>query len=471
MSSASSAPVRTRFAPSPTGYLHIGGARTALFAWAYAQQQGGEFFLRIEDTDAKRSDAAHSCAIIAALDWLNLERSGETVFQSARQARHQEVVRQLLQEGRAYHCYASTEELAALRAAQLARGESPRYDRRWRDATATPPRGVPPVVRFKMPLQGETAFTDLVKGRLAVANDTLDDFVLARADGAPTYNLAAVVDDVDMGITHIIRGDDHVMNTYRQHHIFAALAPQMPQFAHLPMILTQSYDEDGKAEQDARGNARYVRMSKRHAAADIAIYRRQGYLPQALCNYLSRLSWAHGDAELFSRDFFVENFSLSAVSPAPARFDMDKLKWLNRAYLHNLSPAALRQVAGIADSVSDDALALIRNRDTLQDISNEAAYFAQRPVHRTALAAEEKAALRILHAALDALPAADWNAAGVKSCIKQTAAAQGGSFKQFGMPLRTALTGRATSPDIAAIAAILGREEVLARIHALCGAD
>ena len=465
-------PVRTRFAPSPTGYLHIGGARTALFSWAYAQQQGGQFFLRIEDTDAVRSDAAHSQAIIDAMDWLGITADAAPIFQSANLQRHQTIIQQLIDNGNAYYCYASPEELQALRQAQQARGENPKYDRRWRDSNDTPPAGVTPAVRFKMPLDSNSSFSDAVKGTLSVANSELDDFIIARADGVPTYNLAAVVDDIDMEITHVIRGDDHVMNTYRQWHLFQAIAAMenkaIPEFAHLPMIFTAAHAEDGTPLYDAEGNVRYARMSKRYAAVDIDIYRREGFLPAALCNYLARLSWGHGDAEVFARDFFVEHFSFAAISQSPARFDLAKLKWLNHEHLRALSPQELRQQAGIDNSVSDAAIALIRERgDTLNEIKTEAAYFENRPQDIT-LPAEhdmQAAPLNALYNALATLD--DWQGSAIKECIKQTVAAQGLKFKHLGMPLRLALTGRAESPDIAAIAAILGQDETLQRLQLL----
>lgn len=455
--------VVTRFAPSPTGYLHIGGARTALFAWAYAKQQGGRFLLRIEDTDQARSDAAHSRAIIDAMDWLGLSPDGEVLFQSDFIAAHKAAVQRLLDEGRAYYCYAAPQELEALRAEQLARGDSPRYDRRWRDCQSPPPQGVDPVVRFKMPLDGETNFSDEVKGVLTVANSELDDFIILRADGTPTYNLAAVVDDISMGVTHIIRGDDHVMNTYRQSHLFAALSDKMPAFAHLPMILTAAIAEDGAVEKDNEGNVRYVRMSKRSATVDIGIYRKEGYLPQAMCNYLARLSWACGDAEVFNRDFFIKNFSFDAISQSPARFDVDKLNWLNREHIAQLPWHEVRDWAGIDQTVGEAAIELVRPRgDTLQAIKNEAAYFMFPPGPFPG-EIDNAAAVQALSAGLQALAA--WEAASVKQCIRDTAVAHRLGFKDLGMPLRAALTGRQESPDIAKIAAILGKEETLLRLR------
>lgn len=454
--------VRTRFAPSPTGYLHIGGARTALFAWAFARRHGGAFFLRVEDTDAARSEAAHSAAIVEALEWLGLETDAPPVFQSAHRARHEAAVRRLLDEGRAYRCYATPEELAEMRVAQAARGENPKYDRRWRYCADAPPPGVAPAVRFKMPLEGETAFCDAVKGELAVANAELDDFVIARADGSPTYNLAAVVDDVDMGITHVIRGDDHVMNTYRQWHLFAALGGDMPVFAHLPMILCAAPGEE------AEGGARYVRMSKRYAAVDIGIYRREGFLSAAMVNYLARLSWGHGDAEVFGRDFLVANFSLAAVSRAPARFDLAKLKWLNREHLRDKAALPwwrLRELAGIGEEVGEAAVELIRERgDTLVELRGEAGYFERRPTVAAFAEGVHVAAFAALCEALAGLEG--WEAGAIKQAIKQTAKAHRLGFGDLGMPMRLLLTGRRHSPDVAAVAVAVGREEAMARLLA-----
>ena len=266
--------VRTRFAPSPTGYLHLGGARTALFAWAWARQQGGEFMLRIEDTDAVRSSREHSEAIINALNWLGLDVDQSPYFQSARRAQHVNLAEQLVAAGLAYHCYCSPDELAMMRDEQLRRGESPRYDRRWRDSKQSPPAGVPPAIRLRMPLAGETKYTDAVKGEMCIDTAELDDLVLLRADGMPTYNFANVADDADEGMTHVIRGDDHVMNTFRQMHIYAALDKTPPIFAHLPMILCAAKDDTGAPLLGADGAVRYERMSKRHAAVDVMDYER-----------------------------------------------------------------------------------------------------------------------------------------------------------------------------------------------------
>ncbi|HXF66361.1 MAG TPA: glutamate--tRNA ligase, partial [Burkholderiales bacterium] len=325
--------VRTRFAPSPTGYLHIGGARTALFSWAYAKKHGGTFILRIEDTDRSRSTQESVQAILDGLAWLGLDYEGP-YRQMDRLARYREIAEQLIAKGAAYYCYASKEELEALREAQRARGEKPRYDGRWRPENAKrlglkPPPGATPVVRFRNPEQGEVSFCDLVKGPITVANDELDDLVLLRADGVPTYNFGVVVDDLDMGITHVIRGDDHVNNTPRQINIFRALEAPLPRFAHVPMIL----GADGE------------RLSKRHGAVSVTQYRDEGYLPEALVNYLARLGWSHGDEEIFSREQLVEWFDLEHISASPARFNPEKLAWVNAQHLKSTDDAQLAALA------------------------------------------------------------------------------------------------------------------------------
>ena len=449
----------TRFAPSPTGYLHVGGARTALFAWAFARKHGGRFLLRIEDTDTVRSDKKHSDAIIAALNWLDLNADEPPVFQSDNAARHRQLITRLLHDNAAYQCYCSPQELAQMREQQLARGESPRYDRRWRDSDQPPPADVAPVVRFKAPLSGDTRLHDDVKGEIVVANSELDDWIIARADGSPTYNFAAVADDIDMGITHVIRGDDHLMNTFRQWHLFQALTPTPPRFAHLPMLLAPRRDGD---------TVRYERMSKRNAATDIGVYRDNGFLPAALCNYLARLSWSHGDAEFFDRAFFVNHFGFAAVQQSPARFDMNKLRWLNREHLRQLSPAAIRRAAGLDDDVSDEVLALaVVRADTLADVGAEVASFTQRPPAAVAanyLAADNAAAFDALDAALSQLR--EWTPTTIKKILKETATAHALPFKRLGMPLRLLLLGKTDSADVAAVAAALGREETLARLQA-----
>ena len=309
--------VRTRFAPSPTGYLHIGGARTALFSWAYARKHGGKFILRIEDTDLERSTQQSIQAILDGMAWLALDYDEGPFYQMQRLARYHEIAEYLLQNNQAYYCYASKEELEEMREQQLAAGLKPRYDGRWRDSKKMPPAGVKPVLRFKNPLDGYVAFNDQIKGRITVANSELDDLVLLRGDGVPTYNFSVVVDDLDMQITHVIRGDDHVNNTPRQINILKVLNASLPEYAHVPMIL----------------GANGERLSKRHGAVSVMQYRDDGYLPEALLNYLARLGWSHGDEEIFSREQLVEWFDLAAISRSPAKFNPEKLQWINQQYL------------------------------------------------------------------------------------------------------------------------------------------
>jgi len=320
--------IRTRFAPSPTGYLHIGGARTALFSWAYARKLGGTFILRIEDTDLERSTQESVQAILDGMTWLNLDYDEGPFYQMQRMDRYKEVIQQLLDEGKAYYCYASKEELDAMRAEQEAAGQKPRYDRRWRDSSATPPAGVSPVIRFKTPLDGVVVIDDLVKGRVTVHNSELDDLIIARSDGTPTYNFSVVVDDWDMRITHVIRGDDHLNNTPRQINMLKAIGAPLPQYAHVPMIL----GADGE------------RLSKRHGAVSVMQYQEDGYLPEALLNYLARLGWARGDEEVFDMDQFVEWFNLEAISKSPAKFNPEKLLWINQQYLKGADDQRLAEL-------------------------------------------------------------------------------------------------------------------------------
>ena len=459
--------VRTRFAPSPTGYLHLGGARTALFAWAWARQQGGEFMLRIEDTDAVRSSREHSEAIINALNWLGLDVDQSPYFQSARRAQHVNLAEQLVAAGLAYHCYCSPEELAAMRDEQLRRGESPRYDRRWRDSKQSPPAGVAPAIRLRMPLAGETKYTDAVKGEMCIDTAELDDLVLLRADGMPTYNFANVADDADEGMTHVIRGDDHVMNTFRQIHIYAALDKTPPIFAHLPMILCAAKDDTGAPLLGADGAVRYERMSKRHAAVDVMDYKKQGFVAAAMINYLARLSWSCGDVEFFDRDFLVKHFSFATVQHSPARFDMEKLRWLNREHLRAMSPAEVCVIAKLPATLSDAVALALPRVESLNDLSEAVAYYINAPEYENKLLAahcHDDKLLVALDKGLRGLPADKWRAEDIKRVIKETAVDRGVKFPQVGMPLRVLLTGRTNSPDIAAVAAVLGRERTLARL-------
>jgi glutamyl-tRNA synthetase len=457
--------VRTRFAPSPTGYLHIGGARTALFSWAYARKLGGKFILRIEDTDRERSTQESTQAILDAMQWLRLDYDEGPFYQMHRLERYAEVAEQLIREGKAYHCYASKEELDAMREAQRARGEKPRYDGRWRPENAkgkTPPPGVTPVIRFKNRMDGEVILDDLVKGTIVVQNEELDDLVIMRADGVPTYNFGVVVDDLDMNITHVIRGDDHVNNTPRQINIFKALGATLPKFAHVPMIL----GSDGE------------RLSKRHGAVSVMQYEEDGYLPEALVNYLARLGWSHGNEEVFSAEQFVEWFDLEHISRSAAQFNPEKLLWLNGQYLKaadNVRLAKLARPFLIADGCDpdngpplDQIVGLLKERvSTTEELADAAVYFfrslepseALRTQHYTA---EARPALEALLAKLREIP---WSRADINAAVKATVEAYKLKMPKIAMPLRVMVTGEAQTPSIDATLELIGRDQVVARME------
>jgi len=448
-------PVRTRFAPSPTGFLHIGGARTALFSWAYARRHGGKFVLRIEDTDLERSTRESVDAILESMLWLGLEWDEGPFFQMQRLARYRDAADRLIAAGHAYPCWATKDELDQLREAQRARGDKPRYDGRWRPERAkaaglVPPKNRPPVIRFRTPEDGTVGWNDLVKGSIEFPNAELDDLVLLRADGVPTYNFGVVVDDLDMQITHVIRGDDHVNNTPRQIHIFRALEAPLPEFAHVPMIL----GADGE------------RLSKRHGAVSVTQYRDEGFLPEALANYLARLGWSHGDEEQFTMPQFVEWFDLGHVSRSPARFDPEKLKWLNHQYLKTADDARLAQL--VAPFLKDAGgpplgrvVALLKERSaTLPELAAQAAMFYAEPGAQ-AVPAEAKPALAALQ---DALQGAAWERKALSAAVQTAAKAHNLKLPQLAMPLRRVLTGREQTPSIDAVLELLGRDAVLARI-------
>jgi glutamyl-tRNA synthetase len=456
--------IRTRFAPSPTGYLHIGGARTALFSWAFARRHGGQFILRIEDTDLERSTEASTQAILDGMAWLGLDYDEGPFYQMKRLDRYREVVEQLLSAGHAYYCYASKEELEALREGQRARGEKPRYDGRWRDSKATPPAGVKPVIRFKTPLTGEVTFNDLVKGPITVANSELDDLVLMRADGVPTYNFGVVVDDLDMNITHVIRGDDHVNNTPRQINIMQALGATLPEFAHVPMIL----GSDGE------------RLSKRHGAVSVMQYRDEGYLPEALVNYLARLGWSHGDEEMFTREQLVAWFDLGHISRSPARFNPEKLDWLNQQYLKSVDDGRLAELVRPLLAVRDAApgpnspdlkavVALLKSRaNQIPEIADAAVYF-YRTLHPSAeLKAQHltETVMPVLKALAERLATVAWTVADIGALLKTVAADHGLKMGQVGIPVRVAVCGTAQTPSLDATLHLLGRDTVIARLQA-----
>ncbi len=459
--------VRTRFAPSPTGFLHIGGARTALFSWAYARHHGGTFVLRIEDTDLERSTEASTNAILESMQWLGLDWDEGPFFQMQRLPRYRAVAERLIAAGHAYYCWASKEELDAMREQQRAHGEKPRYDGRWRPERAkaaglVPPKDRPAVVRFRTPETGEVGWHDLVKGLISFPNAELDDLVILRADGVPTYNFGVVVDDLDMDITHVIRGDDHVNNTPRQIHIFRALEAKLPQFAHVPMIL----GPDGE------------RLSKRHGAVSVTQYRDEGFLPEALVNYLARLGWSHGDEEVFDMRRLVEWFDLAHVSRSAAQFDPAKLAWLNQHYikaadaarLARLAEPELRRLGAALESGPplEPVVALLKDRATsVLHLAEAAMLFYGEPHPHADLLAEHlseqvRPALRMLKARLGELSA--WDKAALSGAVKQVLAANGLKMPQLAMPLRLVLTGQLQTPSIDAVLELLGRETVLARL-------
>jgi glutamyl-tRNA synthetase len=454
--------VRTRFAPSPTGFLHIGGARTALFSWAYARRHGGKFILRIEDTDLERSTEASVNAILEGMRWLGLDWDEGPFFQMKRLARYREAADRLIASGHAYQDWMTKEELEILRQEQIRKNLKPRYDGRWRPERAQalglkkPGQGSP-VIRFRTPEEGEVSWNDLVKGPISFPNSELDDLVILRADGVPTYNFGVVVDDLDMDITHVIRGDDHVNNTPRQIHIFNALGKPLPQFAHLPMIL----GPDGE------------RLSKRHGAVSVTQYRDEGYLPEALLNYLARLGWSHGDAEIFSTRQLVEWFDLQNVSGSPARFDPEKLKWLNQHYLkaapdERLEPMVESELKKRNVAIGNGpplarVIALLKERaNSLLQLADEATlFFTYENNLKEPLDEEVVKALRVLKAKL---PSISWQRAEIGGAIKEVAKASGLKMPQLAMPLRLIVTGRTQTPSIDAVLELLGRDTVLERL-------
>ncbi|HEV7413901.1 MAG TPA: glutamate--tRNA ligase [Casimicrobiaceae bacterium] len=462
-------PVRTRFAPSPTGYLHLGNIRSALYPWAYARKHGGAFVLRIEDTDAERSTQEAVQAILDSMAWLGLEYDEGPVYQSQRMDRYAEVIAAMLAGGTAYHCYATADELDALRAAQLARGEKPRYDRRWRPEPGktlpAPPAGIPPVVRFRNPLGGVVDWQDAVKGRIEIGNDELDDLIIARSDGAPTYNFCVVVDDLDMRITHVIRGDDHVNNTPRQINMIRALGGTEPVYAHLPTVLTPEGDK----------------LSKRHGARGVLQYRDDGYLPEAMVNYLARLGWAHGDAEIFSCGEFVDWFDLAHLSSAPGRFDPEKLKWVNHEHIKRLPADELgRRLRPFLERAGLDVAAgpapasvaeLFRDRiATLAEMVDAAHYFYADPTH--AINVPTKFAEVMTDPVRSALPellaafeSVEWTREAIGATIKAVAAKCGLKTSQLMMAARALVTGEPQTPPIDAVLALLGRQHTIDRLH------
>jgi glutamyl-tRNA synthetase len=464
--------VITRFAPSPTGYLHIGGARTALFNWLYARAKGGKMLLRIEDTDRARSTEGAILAILDGLSWLGLDWDGEPVYQFARAKRHREVAEELLAEGKAYRCYATPEDLAAMREQARAEGRAPGYDGTWRHRDEKDaPAGIKPAIRFKAPREGETAIDDQVQGRVVFPNKDLDDLVILRSDGTPTYNLSVVVDDHDIGITHIIRGDDHLTNAARQTQIYKALGWETPVFAHVPLI----HGPDG------------AKLSKRHGALGVEAYRAMGYLPAALRNYLVRLGWSHGDDEIMSTEDMVRWFDLDAIGRSPARFDFAKLENLNGHYLRQTPDADIvsHLQALVPELPNGDERAVRIGKDgwakleqalpglkerakTLVELLDSADYlFAERPLVLDAQAEKllDADGRKVLADLLPRLDAAGWTPEALDAAVRDYASEAGIKLGKAAQPLRAALTGKSTSPGIFDVLVVLGREESLGRIR------
>ncbi|WOC14863.1 glutamate--tRNA ligase [Pseudochrobactrum sp. MP213Fo] len=466
-----SSPVITRFAPSPTGYLHIGGARTALFNWLYSKHTGGKMLLRIEDTDRERSSEAATAAILEGLTWLGLDWDGDAISQWERAPRHREVAEQLVKMGKAYYCYASQEELEAMRELARSEGRPPRYDGRWRDRDASEaPEGVKPAIRIKAPREGETVVYDDVQGDVRFPNKDLDDFIILRSDGAPTYMHAVVVDDHDMGVTHIIRGDDHLTNAARQTVIYDAMGWDVPKMSHIPLI----HGADG------------AKLSKRHGALGVEAYRAMGYLPKALCNYLVRLGWSHGDDEIMTPEQMIEWFDTKDINKGAARFDFQKLEAINGQHIRASADAELTQAlidvlpyieggAELQTLMSDErraqllaAMPGLKDRaKTLVELADGAKFlFVSRPLpldeKATSLLNDEGRA--ILKGVLPQLEAADWTAEALDAAVRAHAESTGLKLGKIAQPLRAALTGRATSPGVFDVLVVLGREEALGRI-------
>jgi glutamyl-tRNA synthetase len=455
--------VRTRFAPSPTGYLHLGGARTALFAWAYARHFGGTFILRIEDTDLERSTPQAVQAILDGMAWLGLQHDEGPFYQMQRMDRYREVVAQLLASGSAYHCYSSPAEVEAMRERQRLAGDKPRYDGTWRPAPGKTLPPVPadrqPVVRFCNPLDGEVTWVDLVKGPITIANREMDDLVIARPDGTPTYNFCVAVDDSDMEITHVIRGDDHVNNTPRQINILQALGAKLPEYGHLPMIL----GTDGE------------KLSKRHGAVSVMDYPAQGFLPEAMLNYLARLGWSHGDEEIFSMAQFIEWFDLDHLSKSPAQFNPEKLAWVNNHYIKHTDDAQLAELVRplMADAQFDGspdlarAIGLMKERaNTLIEVAGATMLFYRQPQPDAALLTQHlteavKPALADFAARCETV---EWSKVAIAAMIKEVLASHGLKMPQLAMPLRLLLTGQLQTPAIDAVIELFGRSLVQKRL-------
>jgi glutamyl-tRNA synthetase len=460
--------IRTRFAPSPTGYLHVGGARTALFSWAFARHFGGTFVLRIEDTDLERSTPEAVQAILDGMNWLGLQHDEGPFYQMQRMDRYREVLAQLLENGSAYYCYSSPEEVEAMRARQRAAGEKPRYDGTWRPEAGkelpSKPADRKPVIRFKNPLDGEVSWNDVVKGTITIGNRELDDLVIARPDGTPTYNFCVAVDDWDMGITHVIRGDDHVNNTPRQINILNALGATLPNYGHVPMIL----GTDGQ------------KLSKRRDAVSVMDYLDKGFLPEAMLNYLARLGWSHGDDEVFSMEQMISWFDLTHLSSSPAQFNPEKLAWINNHYIKaadNQRLADLIRPSMIADgAVFEGApdlaavIGLLKERtNTTVELAQAAMLFYRSPAPNAALVAQHitDAVIPGLKQYAEGVANVEWTKPALSALLKETLAQHGLKMPQLAMPLRLLLTGQLQTPSIDAVVELFGREVVQARLSAI----
>src|SRR5574343_19161 len=453
--------VRTRFAPSPTGFLHIGGARTALFSWAFARHHKGQFVLRIEDTDLARSTPEAVQAILDGMNWLGLAHDEGPFYQTQRMDRYKAVIQQMLEAGTAYPCYTTPEELEVMRAEQMARNEKPRYDGRWRPEPGKEmpvvPVGASPVIRFRNPTEGVVAWNDLVKGRIEISNSEMDDLIIARADGTPTYNFCVCVDDWDMGITHVIRGDDHVNNTPRQINILQALGAEVPTYAHLSMIL----GDDG------------AKLSKRHGAVSVMQYDDDGFLQEAVINYLARLGWSHGDDEVFSRQQFIDWFDLDHITASAAQFNTEKLLWLNNHYMKQMPAADLAAriaprlaARGIDTTLGPDlvqAVALYVDRcNTLNVLADAVEVFYAHVTPNPALLAQHLGdeARPALAAFAAGIATVAWEAPAISALIKETVTQHGLKMPKLAMPLRVILTGQAQTPAVDAVITLIGRDKV-----------
>ena len=457
--------VRTRFAPSPTGYLHVGGARTALFSWAFARHFGGTFVLRIEDTDLERSTPEAVQAILDGMNWLGLQHDEGPFYQMKRMDRYREVLAKMLAEGSAYHCYCSTDEVEAMRERQRAAGEKPRYDGTWRPEPGKNLPAIPsdrkPVIRFKNPLDGVVSWNDVVKGEITIANRELDDLVIARPDGTPTYNFCVAVDDSDMQITHVIRGDDHVNNTPRQINILNALGAPLPFYGHVPMIL----GTDGQ------------KLSKRRDAVSVMDYLDKGFLPEALLNYLARLGWSHGDDEVFSMEQMISWFDLTHLSSSAAQFNPEKLAWLNNHYIKAADNQRLADlIRGDMEKLGAQfegapalatVIALLKERtNTTVELAQAAMLFYRQPQPDAALVAQHitEAIQPALQEFTKLCAEVEWSKAAISSMMKETLVKHGLKMPQLAMPLRLLLTGQLQTPSIDAVIELFGRDVVLARL-------